>query len=203
MNLYVGQRILYRGDMVKIDMTGIISSITENEVCFWTDRDNDLRCVDVNGITPLPDMNFYIGQRILFSSDLGFECTGIITKILRDKIYFDSDNKNEGIHYGYISEITPLEEKIPYNKLFPNVTHEDVFEILKPFNQTGGNYGTTVTFYDRNSGHINFKIDGGEEWEVEFDSLSEAMGKAQEIINELNPEFQKVWNDWNTKDEKN
>ncbi len=201
MKLYVGQRISYRGDMVKIDMTGTIASIKGNEVYFWTDRDNDLRCVDVDGITPRPDMNFYIGQRILYRSDLGFELTGVISKLWKNRVYFVSDNNDDGIDYGDISEITPLEEKIPHNKLFPNVTHEDLFEVLKPFNQTGGNYGVTITFYDRNSGYMNFKIDGGERWEVEFDSLSEAMGKAQEIIDELTPDFQEVWNDENDEHE--
>lgn len=143
-------------------------------------------------------MDLYVGQRISYRGDLGCECTGVISKLWKNRVYFIIND--DEAHYGDIREITPLEEKIPYNKLFPNVTHEDLFKVLKPFNQTGGNYWASVTFSDRNSGHMNFKIDGGERWEVEFDSLSEAMGKAQEIIDELNPEFQEVWDDWNTKD---
>ncbi|MCH2246559.1 MAG: DUF262 domain-containing protein [Crocosphaera sp.] len=152
----------------------------------------------LENLKQMPSLNGFHFQDLLLSRQRKF-------KRLSAKIIVLSESSD--VSYcldGDISKIIPLEEKKSYDKLFSNASHEDLFKLLKPFNQTGGYYEVTITFYDRNSGQMNFKIDGGNErWKVKFDSLSEAMGKAQEIIDELNPKFQEVWDDWNTKDDDN
>ncbi|MEL4895941.1 DUF262 domain-containing protein [Crocosphaera sp. Alani8] len=152
----------------------------------------------LENLKQMPSLNGFHFQDLLLSRQRKFKRLSAKTIVISessDMSYFlDGD----------ISKIITLKEKISYDKLFSNVSHEDLFKLLKPFNQTGDNYGVTITFYDRNSGQMNFKIDGGNErWKIKFDSLSEAMGKAQEIINELNPKFQEVFDDWNTKDDEN
>ena len=134
----------------------------------------------LENLKQMPSLNGFHFQDLLLSRQRKF-------KRLSAKIIVLSESSD--VSYcldGDISKIIPLEEKKSYDKLFSNASHEDLFKLLKPFNQTGGYYEVTITFYDRNSGQMNFKIDGGNErWKIKFDSLSEAMGKAQEIINEL------------------